>query len=227
MAFDFDTPLPLAGGRTLKWARYAGRDVIPMWVADMDFASPACVVEALQNTVARGHFAYQAEDGELLAAITNHLDEHYDWQVDPSWIVLLPGLVVGINLAVRATEGPVFTSTPVYPPFLAAPANAGQPLVTAALKRGETRWEWDFDAVVATLPGCRTWLLCHPHNPIGRAWDEEELGRIAELARRSRRLAMRGVPRLRRAISAAPCASASTFSSPALRVTMRVSSSGV
>lgn len=184
MAFDFDTPLPLAGGRTLKWARYAGRDVIPMWVADMDFASPACVVEALQNTVARGHFAYQAEDGELLAAITNHLDEHYDWQVDPSWIVLLPGLVVGINLAVRATEGPVFTSTPVYPPFLAAPANAGQPLVTAALKRGETRWEWDFDAVVATLPGCRTWLLCHPHNPIGRAWDEEELGRIAELARR-------------------------------------------
>jgi cystathionine beta-lyase len=187
MAFDFDTPLSLTDGRTLKWARYAGRDVIPMWVADMDFRSPPCVIEALQSAVARGHFAYQAEDDAVRAAITTHLEEQYDWRVDPSWIVCLPGLVVGINLAVRASgkpEDPVFSSTPVYPPFLAAPKNAGRPLRTAALRRGKTRWEWDFDAVEAVLPGCKTWLLCHPHNPVGRAWDETELARIAALAER-------------------------------------------
>ncbi|WP_417069482.1 MalY/PatB family protein [Niveibacterium terrae] len=187
MAFDFETPLALENARTLKWARYAGRDVIPMWVADMDFRSPPCVIEALQGAVARGHFAYQAEDDAVLSAITTHLEEQYGWRVDPSWIVCLPGLVVGINLAVRASGepgDPVFCSTPVYPPFLAAPKNSGRPLRTTELKRGETRWEYDFDAVEAVLPGCKTWLLCHPHNPVGRAWDESELARIAALAER-------------------------------------------
>lgn len=187
MLFDFETPLALEHTRSLKWSRYAGRDIIPMWVADMDFASPPCVIEALQRTVAAGHFAYTFEDKALFAAIVDYLAQQYDWQIDPSWVVLLPGLVVGINLAVRASCAPgeaVFSSTPIYPPFLAAPGNAGRRLVTAHLERGARRWEWDFEALAAALPECRSWLLCHPHNPVGRAWEADELARIAELAER-------------------------------------------
>lgn len=185
MPFDFDTPLPLAGSRSLKWARYHGRDVIPMWVADMDFAAPPAVLDALNDAVSLGHLGYAKPDKALADAVVAHLAEQYHWQIEPHWLVWLPGLVVGLNLAVQSATEPgerVFTATPIYPPFLSAPGNADRPLDTLALTRGPQRWEWDFDAADTLIARCKLWLLCHPHNPVGRLWDQDELARIAELA---------------------------------------------
>ncbi|MDO8932793.1 MAG: PatB family C-S lyase [Rhodocyclaceae bacterium] len=188
--FDFDHPIDRAGGEfrdSLKWNRYAGRDVIPLWVADMDFAAPPPVVEALHRRIDHGVFGYSQPWPSLVAAVTEHLDREYRWPVEPEWIVWLPGLVTGLNVACRAvgSDGDaVFTATPIYPPFLSAPAGSGRTAVTAPLVRDEEGWLWDWAATDGVLRTARPrlFLLCHPHNPVGRAWREDELWQVLALA---------------------------------------------
>jgi cysteine-S-conjugate beta-lyase len=178
---DFDRAPDRRGGDSVKWSRYAGRDVLPLWVADMDFASPQAVQEALRRRVEHGIFGYASPWPSLVEAVREHLHTEYGWGVDPAWLVWLPGLVSGLNVACRAAGGAAFTAVPIYPPFLTAPTR----LVTAPLRRGAERWEWDLPAAEAALtPEVRLLLLCHPHNPVGRAWEEQELAALADLAAR-------------------------------------------
>jgi cysteine-S-conjugate beta-lyase len=181
MTFDFDHAPDRRGGDSIKWNRYAGRDVLPMWVADMDFAVAPEILDALRRRVDHGVFGYAEPWPSLVESVLRHLEGEYAWAVDPSWLVWLPGLVSGINVACRAVGGAAFTATPAYPPFLAAPAQ----LTTAPLTRGDDRWEWDLPAVEAALtPETRLLLLCHPHNPVGRAWEEGELRAVDAIAER-------------------------------------------
>lgn len=188
MTFDFDTVIDRSGGDSIKWNRYAGRDVLPLWVADMDFASPPAVIEALERRVAHGVFGYGEVGPSLAEAVQEHLSAEYGWRIEPDALVWLPGLVTGLNVACRAVGEPgsaVFTSTPIYPPFLSAPLNSQRRTVSAPLALHEGRWQWDYEAVEAALtPDTKLFLLCHPHNPVGRAWREEELQEIADLAQR-------------------------------------------
>lgn len=181
MAPDFDRPPDRRGGDSIKWNRYAGRDVLPLWVADMDFAVAPAIQEALHRRVAHGVFGYAAPWPSLVEAVVEHLEREYGWTIEPAWLVWLPGLVTGLEVACRAAGGAAFTATPVYPPFL----SAAERVVTAPLRRADARWEWELPAVEAALdPACRVFLLCHPHNPVGRAWDADELAAIDALAER-------------------------------------------
>lgn len=185
--FDFDAPIDRAGSDSEKWAKYAGRDILPLWVADMDFAAPPAVIAALQERVAHGVFGYNQPTAGQSEAVVAYLARKFDWGIEPDWIVWLPGLVSGLNVAARAVGeagDAVFTATPIYPPFLGAPKHAGRPLLTVPLVQGARRWEWDFAAVEAALEKQPTklFLLCHPHNPTGRVWDDEELATLARLA---------------------------------------------
>jgi cystathionine beta-lyase len=181
MAFDFDRVVDRSGGDSFKWNRYAGRDVLPLWVADMDFVVPPAVLDALRRRVSHGVFGYGDPWPSLLESVQGHLAQEYGWSVDPAWIVWLPGIDSGLHVACRAVDGSAFTATPIYPPFL----SAARAVVTAPLARREDRWEWDFEAVESALaPDTRLFLLCHPHNPVGRDWDEAELREIAALAER-------------------------------------------
>lgn len=191
MPFDFDHLPDLSTGDSIKWNRYAGQDILPLWIADMDFPAPPAVVEALQRRVSRASFGYAEPWPALIDAVQTHLQHSFGWRIEPDWLVWLPGLVTGINLACRAVPGPVFTATPVYPPFLAAPFHAGKALLSTPLQRqdtsGQARWTWDFPAIEQTLrrhlpPDAGLFLLCHPHNPVGRAWTEKELHEIDRLA---------------------------------------------
>jgi cysteine-S-conjugate beta-lyase len=184
MLFDFDAIIDRNGGDSFKWNKYAGRDVLPLWVADMDFAAPPAVLEALHRRIDHGVFGYGQPWPSLVDAVVEHLEREYAWRIEPDWIVWLPGLVTGLNVVCRAIEGPVFTATPIYPPFLSAPALAARMLLTTPLACGVDGWSWDFAVADADLKksGARLWLLCHPHNPVGRAWHEEELQQIATLA---------------------------------------------
>ncbi len=184
-AFDFERVLDRTGGDSIKWNKYAGRDILPMWVADMDFAAPPAVQAALQKRLAQGCFGYTLPTPSLVDTVLAYLQREYAWQVEPEWLVWLPGLVTGINLACRAVDGTVLTATPVYPPFLSAPRLSARPLVTVPLQLSDNRWGWDFAAMEAAMtPDVRLLLLCHPHNPVGRAWDQAELLELAAFCTR-------------------------------------------
>jgi len=183
--FDFDRVIDRSGRDSLKWNKYAGRDIIPMWVADMDFVAPPAVLAAVEKRVAQGCFGYTLPMPSLVDTVLSYLQREYDWKVEPDWLVWLPGLVTGINLACRAVDGEVLTATPVYPPFLSAPRLSGRHLVTVPLRLSEARWVWDFVAMEAAVtPETRLLLLCHPHNPVGRAWDQAELAELADFCSR-------------------------------------------
>ena len=186
--FDFETPVNRQGSASLKWEHYAGRDVVPMWVADMDFASPPAVVEALKRRASHGVFGYTLPPRELVEVILAMLAREYGWRVEEDGLVFLPGLVCGLNVACRAVGEPgdaVATFTPIYPPFLTAPGLSGRELVTVPLRDAGTRWEMDLQALEAALtPRTRLLLLCSPHNPAGRVWNKSELRSLAEVVLR-------------------------------------------
>ena len=186
MAFDFDAPLERVGTDSLKWAKYPAA-VLPLWVADMDFAVPPAVLDALRRRVNHGVFGYNQPTSSQVDAVVGYLARKFGWTIDPDWIVWLPGLVSGLNVACRAVgaaDDAVFTATPIYPPFLSAPCYSGRRVVSVPLLRDSTGWLWDFPAVDAVLRTSRAklFLLCHPHNPTGRVWNEDELWQLALLA---------------------------------------------
>lgn len=186
-AFDFDAPVDRAGSDSIKWAKYVGRDILPLWVADMDFAAPHAVLAAMRERLEHGVFGYNQPTPAQTQAVVHHLARWFDYAIEPEWIVWLPGLVSGLNIACHAVGEPgdaVFSATPIYPPFLSAPGFAGRRSVSAPLVRDQDAWVWNFASVDAVLNGSRARLfeLCHPHNPVGRVWHEDELWQIAALA---------------------------------------------
>lgn len=187
--FHFDTPIDRRrppNDDSMKWGRYAGRDVLPMWVADMDFAAPPPVLEALDARVAHGVFGYPHVTAGVREAVLLHLARDLRWVVDPDWLVWLPGLVTGLNVACRsvgeAGDG-VLTAVPIYPPFMSAPRLSERQLQTVPLSRSGGAWEWDMNALVSAADArTRLLMLCNPHNPVGRIWRKDELLALAEIA---------------------------------------------
>jgi cysteine-S-conjugate beta-lyase len=195
MSFDFDTPVNRTHTDSQKWQKYAGRDILPLWVADMDFKSPPAIVEALHRRVDHGVFGYARPVKSTIDAVVEAMAQRYGWPIEPSWIVWLPGLVVGLNVTAHAFAQPadeVLTLTPVYPPFMSAPKNSGRVSVTVPWAlHGESgggsagRWDIDWDALEAAVtPRTRLFFLCNPHNPLARVWRRDELVRLAEFCLR-------------------------------------------
>ena len=179
----FDQPIDRRDSDSIKWGKYAGRDILPLWVADMDFAAPPPVIAALHRRVEHGVFGYGGPWPVLTESVLNHLASEYAWQIEAEWIVWLPGLVTGLNVACRAVDGEVLTATPIYPPFLSAPHFSGRQLNRAELVQADGRWRWDMAALgAATTAATRLFLLCHPHNPVGRCWRRDELLDLAAFA---------------------------------------------
>jgi cystathionine beta-lyase len=181
---DFDRAIDRTGTAAIKWDRYAGRDILPLWVADTDFASPPEVLAALRERVDHGVFGYTSAPDDLVDEVLAHLERSFGWRVDPAWIVWLPGLVTGLSVCCRAFARPdeaVLTSTPIYPPFLKCPVAMDRALQTAPLAREDGRWIFDWDAFAAACDGrTRLFLFCSPHNPCGRTWTRAEIERLVE-----------------------------------------------
>ena len=179
----FDQPIDRRDSDAIKWRKYAGRDILPLWVADMDFAAPPAVLEALQRRIGHGVFGYGGALPSLTESVLTHLEDEYAWAVSAESIVWLPGLVTGLNVACRAVEGEVLTAAPIYPPFLSAPRFSGRVLNRAELACTEGHWHWDKIALKSALTAAtRLFLLCHPHNPVGRCWNRSELLELADFA---------------------------------------------
>jgi cystathionine beta-lyase len=185
---NFDNVIDRHPTESAKWHHYDD-DVLPLWVADMDFASPQPVIDALRERVAHGVFGYPQELPDLRPVIADRLQRLYNWSVSPESILLLPGVVTGFNLACQALTTPgdgVLVQTPVYYPILHAPGNAGCTLDEMELTQGpDGQYEIDFDRFEATIgERTRIFILCNPHNPVGRVFRRDELEHMAEICLR-------------------------------------------
>lgn len=185
---DFDAVIDRHATASEKWDRYDGTEIIPLWVADMDFQSPPAVLNALQQRINHGVFGYTHPPAELIATVIALQQQEFGWQIEPDWLVWLPGLVCGLNVACRAVGqagDAVATFTPVYPPFMSAPDLADRRLVTAPLVEQQGRWVMDLDALEqAITPRTKLLLLCSPHNPVGRVWERSEQLALAVVVER-------------------------------------------
>ncbi|WP_081722033.1 MalY/PatB family protein [Geminisphaera colitermitum] len=196
MSFDFDTVPQRLGTDSQKWQKYEGRDILPLWVADMDFRSPPAVIAALKARADEGIFGYARPTRETTRVIVEAVQRNYGWTINPDWLVWLPGLVCGLNVTSQAFAAPgeeVLCLTPVYPPFMTAPRNSGRVSTQAPLKlvtgdanaQASGRWEIDWEALERSVtPRTRIFFLCNPHNPVGRVFRREELARLADFCAR-------------------------------------------
>lgn len=185
MTYDFDTRIDRRGTDSIKWG-WCEADELPMWVADMDFRCPEPVLAALQARVAHGVFGYGHSPAELREVLVARLAALYGWRVTPEAIVFTPGVVVGFNLAAQALTRPgdgLLIQTPVYPPFLSVAADAGLRHESMELTQcADGSYAIDFDRFAAALsPHTAMFLLCNPHNPVGRVFRQDELERLAAL----------------------------------------------
>jgi len=182
---EFDKIVDRTNTGSLKWDKYKNRDIIPLWVADMDFAAPQCVVDALRERVEHGVFGYTHAPGELTEQIITGLVQKYNWKIEKEWIVWLPGLVTGLNVACRAVgndQDDVLTVVPIYPPFLSAPGNSNRNLRTVPLVKNNNRWLFDFEAFEkAITKNTKLFMFCNPHNPTGRVYSKEEILTLAAI----------------------------------------------
>ncbi|MCF7791815.1 MAG: PatB family C-S lyase [Victivallales bacterium] len=190
MKHYFDKFIPRRRTNCFKWdfSKYRKVDMLPMWVADMDFRSPPEVIEALHKRVDHGVFGYTFPSEELEDIIIRRLKKLYSWNIKKEWLVWLPGLVTGFNIACRAAgniNDDVATFVPIYYPFLKAPANNIQTLTEIPLVEKNKRWTIDFEGFdKAVKENTKLFLFCNPHNPGGTMFTEEELLKFAEICKR-------------------------------------------
>lgn len=185
----FDAGLDRRGTRCEKWDGTEKPDVLPLWVADMDFPSPPEVAEALACRALHPTYGYTQQLPDDTSALTDFWQRRHHLSVPADWVMMLPCVVTGIRLALLALTQPgdgVIIQSPVYGPFRFSVEATGRTLMDAPLRRGEDgRYSMDLDAVEAQLrAGARAMVLCSPHNPVSRVWTREELSQLLSLLRR-------------------------------------------
>ncbi|WP_034947328.1 MalY/PatB family protein [Erwinia oleae] len=188
MAPNFNERIDRRHSDSLKWKKYGDRDVLPLWVADSDFRSPDCIIDALKRRVEHGVFGYGDTPAELIDIVIQRMADRYQWHIEPDWLVFLPGVVSGLNLSVRAftdAHQGTIAPTPIYPPFRSAAKLADRTQLNAQLRLENQRWVMDLAALEMQMSGNEKLLmLCNPQNPGGTVYRREELEAQLHFARR-------------------------------------------
>ncbi|MFB1082444.1 MalY/PatB family protein [Jeotgalibacillus sp. JSM ZJ347] len=187
---SFDTELKRKGTYSVKWDMmkdvFGTDDLLPMWVADMDFLPPDAVVNAMKKRMEEPPFGYTFVPPETAKIISRWLEKRHGWKTSPAWYLYSPGVVPSIATAVRAlTEkgDSVLTMTPAYPPFFSMVEQNERKLVLTQLIEQNNRYEIDWDDFAEKLKDVKMFLLCSPHNPSGRIWTHDELKKISEMCK--------------------------------------------
>ncbi len=198
MKYDFDQVHSRANTNCAKWdavkAMFGSDEVIPMWVADMDFPAARPIVEALKKRAAHPFYGYTMTSPGLLKAIVSRVKRKYGWSIKPEWIVFTPGVVTALTAAVKALTHPgdeIILQEPVYYPFFSAVKSNGCHVSTNQLKFSRGRYAMDFKDLEGKFENksgmqrgasrARAVILCNPHNPIGRLWGREDLIKLGEI----------------------------------------------
>lgn len=196
MSNPFDVPVSREHTNAVKFdarkAVFGREDVIPVWVADMDFPAPEAVTRALQERASHPVYGYTLFPDSLYQAMIDWFANRHGWRIEREWILMAPGVVPSLNAACMAYAEPgegVIIQPPVYPPFFSSVRHSGRtvienPLVPDGETSGHYRMDLDHLEACAARPDARILLLCSPHNPVGRVWSEEELQAVLAIARR-------------------------------------------
>lgn len=191
MEYDFSRPTDRRGTDSYKWDSAPEADIIPLWVADMDFETFPCITEALQRRVAHGIFGYTRVPEAYYEAVCRWFGKRHGWHINREDIIYTSGVVPAVSAVIKALTLPgdqVIVQGPVYNCFFSSIRNNGCEMVSNSLiyNKEELRYEIDFDDLERKLKHerARLMLLCNPHNPGGRVWTRDELTRVAELCRK-------------------------------------------
>lgn len=198
MKYDFDQVHSRRNTNCAKWdgleALFGSDDVIPMWVADMDFPTAKPIVEALKKRTEHEFYGYTHPGPSLIEAVVNRMQQKFSWKIQPEWVVFTPGVIPALNIAIRALSHPgdeIILQEPVYYPFFSTVRNNGCQISTNKLKLISGRYEMDFidlenkfhskTGMHNTSSRIKGIILCNPHNPIGRLWSKEELVQLGDI----------------------------------------------
>ncbi|HPB43553.1 MAG TPA: MalY/PatB family protein [Candidatus Syntrophosphaera sp.] len=190
MSYDFDRITNRRGSGCFKYDGlnmiYGRDDLISLWVADMDFPVAPAIMEALQKRLDHGIFGYNLRLPVFYDTVLNWVEKQYGYKADGDWMLSTPGVMPAVSLAVTVLTEPgdgVLIQTPVYRPFHNAALDQGRVLLTSPLLLRDGRYEIDFDDLESKLKGAKLFILCSPHNPVGRLWSEAELRKMGQLCR--------------------------------------------
>lgn len=186
MRYNFDEIVPRRNTLSYKWDSAADGEVLPMWVADMDFRTAPAIVEALQKRVSHGIFGYTRVPDAYYDAVINWFGRRHGWKIRRERMIYTSGVVPALSAIIKALTVPgdkVVVQTPVYNCFFSSIRNNGCTLVSNPLVRVEDTWKMDFEDLEQKVsdPKVKLFLLCNPHNPAGRVWTQEELTRMGEI----------------------------------------------
>ena len=198
MKYDFDTVCDRSNTDCAKWGAvkqiFGREDVIPMWVADMDFPTAAPIVEALKKRAGHPFYGYTMPGPSLTEAVVDRMKRKFNWKIEPEWVVFTPGIIPALNIAVRTLTHPgdeIILQEPVYFPFFGVVTGSGCQIVHNRLKLARGRYHMDYADLESRFyppegmrPGhsrIKAIILCNPHNPIGRVWRREELKQMGEI----------------------------------------------
>lgn len=188
MIYNFDEIIDRRGTFSVKYdlckAVFGRADVLPMWVADMDFRTPDFIRDAVIARAKGDVYGYTFRDDGYYQAVADWITRRHGWKVDKKWISYTPGVVAAINMAVMGLTSVgdgVIIQTPVYPPFIHSVASHGRRLITNTLKDSDHGYEMDFDLLEKQAEDAKMLILSNPHNPVGRCWTRDELQRLGEI----------------------------------------------
>ena len=192
--YDFDTIIPRRGTGAVKWDAHPHfdadtEDMIPLWVADMDFKAAPFIIDALRRRVEHGVFGYVTVPDSTGEAVVSWFSRKHGWSIEKDWIIYTTGVVPALSAAVKALSEPgdkVIIQSPVYNCFFSSVRNNGCEILDVPLVYSEGTYRFDFEGLERACadPKAKLMLLCNPHNPAGRVWTREELARVGDIARR-------------------------------------------
>ncbi|MBK4765080.1 MAG: putative C-S lyase [Pantoea sp. Brub] len=179
MSFNFDQHIDRRTSNSLKWTKYKNKDIIPLWIADTDFKTPDCVIEAMRNRIDYGIFGYPNKPNALINIFIQYLKKKFNWDVDEDWIIILPGVVTGLNISARAftnSNENIITYTPIYPPFRYTAKLSQRDQLCIPLELINKRWLPNFSSVIKKITSKeKLIMLCNPQNPTGTVYKHAEL----------------------------------------------------
>lgn len=186
MKYDFDEIIDRRGTNCVKWDGAENQDVLPMWVADMDFRTAPAIIEALRHRVDHGIFGYTRVPQSYYEAVTGWFSRRHGWNIDKDWIIYTSGVVPALSAIIKAMTVPgdkVLIQTPVYNCFFSSIRNNGCEIVESPLVYADNTHSIDFEDLERKVsdPKVKAMILCNPHNPAGRVWSRDELIRIGEI----------------------------------------------
>ena len=189
MKFNFDKIIDRTNNFSAKWSEmnknFGTNNLLPMWVADMDFLTAPCVMEALKDRLEQGIFGYTTRPSSYNESIVNWLDNRFSWKINQEWLMFSPAVITSISLLIQnltQKNDKIMIQEPVYSPFHSIVESNERSLVISPLvKLDDGSYVMDCEDIEAKIKDVKVFILCNPHNPVGRVWTREELTRLGEI----------------------------------------------